>query len=99
MALTPAIWIPVQSISLKDNPLCKPANGWFRKRAVRYQNGYALTITMKTRNVALAIYTPIETAITPIPVATPIQRWSTRRKQASMITDDKLFGAACHSYI
>jgi hypothetical protein len=61
---------------LQRNALCiKPVNGWTRKRADRNicdrKTRYALVVTLKTQNIDLDIYTPIETAVrTPIVVET-----------------------------
>jgi hypothetical protein len=64
---------------LQRNTLCiKPVNGWARKRADRSicdrKVPYALVVTLKTRNVELDIYTPIDTAVrAPIEIETVVQ--------------------------
>jgi hypothetical protein len=61
-----------------ENALCvKPVNGWARKRADKNicnrKTRYALVVTLKTRNIDLDIYTPIDTAVeTPIAVETVV---------------------------
>ena len=63
---------------LQRNSLCiKPVNGWARKRADKNicnrKTRYSLVVTLKTRNIAFDIYTPIVTAVqTPIAVETVI---------------------------
>lgn len=63
---------------LQRDWLCiKPVNGWCRKRSDRAicnrNTRYALVVTLKTANVELDIYTPVEVMVkTPIEIENPV---------------------------
>jgi hypothetical protein len=63
---------------LQRNTLCiKPVNGWARNRAstkvCNRKTRYALVVTLKTANVDLDIYTPVDTLVrTPVTVETTV---------------------------
>lgn len=72
------IWLGRAIDLLQRNLLCiKPVNGWCRNRADKAicdrKTRYALVVTLKTQDVNLDIYTPIDAAVrTPVPVETVV---------------------------
>jgi hypothetical protein len=68
------VWTGPAIELLNRNTLCvKPVNGWWRNRATpdvcNRKSRYALIITLKARNAALDIYTPVRTSIgLPLPI-------------------------------
>jgi hypothetical protein len=62
------VWTGPAIELLRRDTLCiKPVNGWWRNRAsadiCNRKSRYALIVTLKARNAALDIYTPIRTVI------------------------------------